>query len=854
MPGARRRRAFQCHAWLANERIAIGTSNSRILITAGSHVNQVIPVGPARNLQPNCSIMVIRSTMKGFIAAGQYGTVDMYDRSVDPNTKEDMYMSSLQGADVRFEVAMPAYHHGPVTGMDVCTRKPILVTTSSDRSIRIWNYATGECELCKHFPEEASSVAIHPSGLYVLVGFGDKLRLMNVLIDDFRLFKEFPIRSCRECCFSNGGHVFAAAHGNMIQLYSVWTFENYGNLKGHNGKVRSLHWTPDDAVLVSAGSDGAVYSWIVRDLKRDGESIHKNCSYTSAVCTPDGKSIYAVGSDRLLKEITESAISCQLDSTEVLTQLAISNSGRMMFAGTAKGALRSMKYPLTGEAEDFQQHQVHSAGVSRFRVSCDDTMLFSAGEDGTVYLFKVMDRSERGIKKERAGALFSDEILITKSDLEEKTVVMAELRRSLEELKLEHEYQLRLKDMNFNEKLKELTEKYSQEIEALKIGTSVLRAEKEKEEVKQEEQVQSMKTGHMNELHDIEARYNTELMEEYEKFQALQTKSGSMQEQWQRQMKEYDSMTQRSLAQSQKDAEERLAFKQTEISKLNELMAAQTAESTEIAAQNAQDIDHEITLLHGRYERRLRAERDEGARLKGENGIMRKKFNTLNKDIEDNRTEAVRMREDEKKLRAVITMLEKEIAGFKKEMGERDELIQDKERRVYELKKKNQELEKYKFVMDYQIKELKEQVEPRENEITVMTEQISSQTNPRTRNRITPHQTLFHKAGLRVQPRPSSHRQSNPESFPHLTRARCGLHPGPSAAAQKRARARGRILYWRRSRGDGRRVKERTGGGGCEGGVRAADRSAIGGDTGIAAYCGGEDGHVSDGWDIKYGG
>ncbi|KAI8847166.1 hypothetical protein BC829DRAFT_249868 [Chytridium lagenaria] len=57
-------------------------------------------------------------------------------------------------------------------------------------------------------------------------------------------------------------------------------------------------------------------------------------------------------------------------------------------------------------------------------------------------------------------------------------------------------------------------------------------------------------------------------------------------------------------------------------------------------------------------------------------------------------------------------------------MAERDELIQDKERRVYDLKKKNQELEKFKFVLDFRIKELKEQVEPRENNIQEMTGQI----------------------------------------------------------------------------------------------------------------------------------
>ena len=53
-------------------------------------------------------------------------------------------------------------------------------------------------ELYKVFAEEAYSIALHPSGLYILVGFSDKLRLMNLLIDDIRTFKEFTVRGCKE--------------------------------------------------------------------------------------------------------------------------------------------------------------------------------------------------------------------------------------------------------------------------------------------------------------------------------------------------------------------------------------------------------------------------------------------------------------------------------------------------------------------------------------------------------------------------------------------------------------------------------------------------------------------------------
>ena len=48
----------------------------------------------------------------------------------------------------------------------------------------------------------------------------------------------------------------------------------------------------------------------------------------------------------------------------VLTQIVLSYSGRMMFVGTSSGAVRAVKFPLTDPGE-WQEHQVHSAAVSR---------------------------------------------------------------------------------------------------------------------------------------------------------------------------------------------------------------------------------------------------------------------------------------------------------------------------------------------------------------------------------------------------------------------------------------------------------------------------------------------------------
>ena len=97
--------------------------------------------------------------------------------------------------------------------MDIALRKPLLATAGADSSVRIWNYVERSLEVMRVYGEPIYSVAMHPSGLHIIVAFADKLRLLNILMEDLRDVKEFAIRASNEVRFSNGGHLFAAANG-----------------------------------------------------------------------------------------------------------------------------------------------------------------------------------------------------------------------------------------------------------------------------------------------------------------------------------------------------------------------------------------------------------------------------------------------------------------------------------------------------------------------------------------------------------------------------------------------------------------------------------------------------------------
>jgi len=54
-----------------------------------------------------------------------------------------------------------------------------------------------------------------------------------------------------------------------------------------------------------------------------------------------------------------------------------------------------------------------------------------------------------------------------------QNAVIVELRTRVDELKMENAYQLRLRDVSYNEKIKELTEKFVQDMEQLKAKIAV---------------------------------------------------------------------------------------------------------------------------------------------------------------------------------------------------------------------------------------------------------------------------------------------------------------------------------------------------------------------------------------------
>lgn len=73
----------------------------------------------------------------------------------------------------------------------------------------------------------------------------------------------------------------------------------------------------------------------------------------------------------------------------------------------------------------------------------------------------------------------------------------------------------------------------------------------------------------------------------------------------------------------------------------------------------------EIETMKERYESKLSVERKLAVTLKGENGLMRKRFNGLEKSIDEQKSEIRRLHEAQETLYTTIATHEKDIQAYK---------------------------------------------------------------------------------------------------------------------------------------------------------------------------------------------
>ncbi|KAJ3275620.1 Cilia- and flagella-associated protein 57 [Terramyces sp. JEL0728] len=759
---------IKCHAWYNEAIVICGTSKGDVLVFEnGEMVSEFTYVYPivinngVLEQPPKPSVTAITAFPGGIFVGLNTGLMVYYEKTAESpyfkkkkevlvdegeiytfawNAKQDKLLVSLKnsqiyymnvefdtkGISIRLDRIGQPFHMGSVLSMDVCVSKPLFVTSGVDKSIRIWNYIENSVEIINYFPEPAQCVAIHPNGLYLLVGFSSTLKLMAILMDDIRPYWEHNIRGARECKFSHGGQYFAIVSNINVLICDTWSFEVRGTLKVSSTRIKTLQWSEDDTKLLTICSDGSIQHWNLFTFKKDMD-LTVEAQLISATMNTSANLTYAVTKDHGIQEISKGVVTREFFTKEQFSHVHISSTGQMMMLVTKRGKLRTMKYPFAPETsipeEEFCEYGYQTSPIVQICMTLNDRFLFTAGEDGSIWIFRVHDKEGKLMKKEKDWT-FSDEILVTKSDLRESYRIMNELKLKVEEIKTEGDQQLKNKDLFHNSKLNDITQTYALEINTLKELIQKTIADRDEKNEKNLVDLTEVKHKHKLEMEEMKDSFYQKLESEEQRFAVLEARRAQLEVQWQDQMatiqKNYLNRKDEITAFYKRKIDEKAA----QIQKLKKEFYQNKVKQESYLGEIDRDIEEECLEITYAFENKLKEERSALSKIQTDNLVMKQTYDALIQQVEEHKKEYMDSVADNKRLQISIRSLENDILGLTNEVKERDDTIVDKEKRIYDLRKKNQELEKFKFVLDYKIIELRKQIEPREQDIVKLGNQI----------------------------------------------------------------------------------------------------------------------------------
>ncbi|XP_016840844.1 cilia- and flagella-associated protein 57 [Nasonia vitripennis] len=643
-----------------------------------------------------------------------------------------LFCATLWGPDLKVDpepqmvdVIGHHLHHGPIGGLSICTWKSHLVTFGElDRSVRMWDYETESLIMVKQYLEDISCIVLHPTGLFCLIGFSDKLRFMSILFDDFLTMKEFSIRNCKIAAFSYGGQMFAAVNGNIIQVYATIDFNTRFLLKGHTEIIRGITWSQDDARLVSIGSEGAVYEWDMNTGLRSAEVVLKGMTLNGIVLSADGVTAYCISSDNRIHEIKENTVIRAYNMPGIQpSSIVMGKDDSLMFLTYPGGFVASLKYPLTDPVE-FNEYHIHCSNISQMVLTYDEQVLITTGVDGTLCFWKVsyVDGKTSALRRD---LLYSDQILISRNDLGDKVHAIRDLNTRIKELETEHVYKMRQTTLQHNDKLREIHQSYCEAIEELRDKIDKLEEDHTNEINTINVEIARTKAAHEEAMRQMEIGYDSKLIVEYDKYQAFEERNNAMREDYEQRLTDLAKASKAELEETIGKYEARLREKDLQLKEAHEEMAQEVRIHEIIKAQIEDDADREIVELRTNYEAALCEERALVLKLKGEAGVLRNKHAMSQKDAEDLKWQLNSLRDEYTQLKGRKEELEKDVVDLKSELQDRDSTILDKEKTIDELGLANQELEKFKFVLNHRITELQAQIEPRDKQINELKDKIA---------------------------------------------------------------------------------------------------------------------------------
>uniref|UniRef100_A0ABL0EFU1 Cilia- and flagella-associated protein 57 n=1 Tax=Rhodnius prolixus TaxID=13249 RepID=A0ABL0EFU1_RHOPR len=614
---------------------------------------------------------------------------------------------------LHFQSLDDGFHHGPIASVSTCVWKPLFITVGAlDKTARIWDYNTRKTILIKDFPNEIYSASFHPSGLYCLMGFTDKLKLLLVLIDDLRAVRQVDIKCCTLVSFSYGGSLFAAVNGESIEVYSAVYFNRLYVLEDHHEPIRSILFTYDDYSLYVCDGSGYMFKWELAFQRRLDEYTSSG-GYCDVACTKDGMACCTVSNDGTLKEAVQGEVSRVIKLEELsLNSVIMSNSNELLVIGSEAGTIYSVLYPLI-HPPIYIEFYMHTAPVQKIIMGPRDASLISISTDGALCIWSVLN-----VNKDSANDLKNiTDILVSVSDYNEKINVIKDLGARLHEIETEHAYILQQITAGHEAALKEFHKGYLNTIEDLKFRIKQVEREHLVEMNEQHTKMDQVIATHGEQMEKQNKFYTAKLIEEYEKYEILEQKNEDVTANCHQQIKDIKGENEECIKQIVTEKDLLIKKYLDEISKLQTEVTEVRQNREQLKSELSRHVEEQINRVTSEFTLVKQNLDQQNHQLMCENGIKMKQAIKYLEEIDSYKMKLQNLKAEMELMKKTELNLVQEVKVLKVELAERDWTINEKDKIIIKVTERNQELSKKKFVLSSRIEALENKLAPKGEEM-----------------------------------------------------------------------------------------------------------------------------------------
>ncbi|KAL0222395.1 hypothetical protein RCL1_002249 [Eukaryota sp. TZLM3-RCL] len=360
-------------------------------------------------------------------------------------------------------------------------------------------------------------------------------------------------------------------------------------------------------------------------------------------------------------------------------------------------------------------------------VSRHPFLVISGSSDGSLFISTILsDLESIPNLSDFCGYIGDDRLLITRDELEENLQSVNSLKRIIKEKESDFKTEMTVLKGDYERKMKELSDKYHSIKNDSSLEVGQLKDTLKSKILEYGEELKLKEINQSKEIAKMKAHYDEVIGEKRLFIEQLKEEIEEQKENFQHEFSKISDKHELALKSTRDQFSDREQYFLDQIEALKDENKQLAHANSEETKQILEDHDLEIVLAENRYRKKVADLEEKNLLLKNQVTQYEKKFLAFTEEISSRDTEVQRREGEIQSLKKSNAEVLRRVTMLKQEIEERDVTIAEKERRLYELNQKNQHLEKFKYVLGVKMRDLKAQIQPRDDQLTQMKEHIES--------------------------------------------------------------------------------------------------------------------------------